>query len=104
MVAEDLGIDVVTPFDAILSDGKRLPVAALVKDFGSPKGMLIALDYNILKPHRDKIIESGFGYSTLIGNSPAKYDRGTMIDILKDWGWSGPEDKRPIWVDEGKRS
>jgi hypothetical protein len=98
MVAQDLGIDIAAPFDATLSDGNRLHVAALVKDFGPPRGMLIALEYNTLKPHRQKIIETGFGYSAQIGNSE-KYDRGTMINILKDWGWSGASDKRPIWLD-----
>lgn len=99
MVAADLGIDIAIPFEVILSDGNRLRITALVKDFGPPKGMLVTLDYNILKPHRDQIIESGFGYSTQIGNSPAEYDRRTMIDVLKDWGWSGASDKRPIWLD-----
>jgi hypothetical protein len=99
MVAEDLRIDIVTPFEVTLSDGKRLRVAALAKEFGRLRGMLIASDYDALKPYVQELIESGYGYSAQLGNSPTGYDRATMIDILKDWGWSGAEDKRPSWLD-----
>jgi hypothetical protein len=99
MASEDLGVDIVTPFDAVLSNGTRLHVAALVKNFGAPRGMLIAFAYDTLKPYVRKIIEDGYGYSAQLGNSPAGYDRATMLDILKDWGWSGSEDKRPPWLD-----
>jgi hypothetical protein len=99
IASEDLGIDIVTPFDATLSDGARLRVAALVKNFGPPRGMLIVSDYDALKPHVQKIIEDGYGYSAQLGNSPAGYDRATMLDIFRDWGWSGSEDKRPSWLD-----
>jgi hypothetical protein len=79
MVSEDLRIDIVTPFDVTFSDGRHLRVAALVEDFGSPRGMLIAFDYDALKPNVQKIVESGYGYSSQLGNSPAEYDRRTMI-------------------------
>ena len=98
MVSEDLEIDIVTPFEAVFSDGARFRAAALVKNFGPPRGMLIASDYDTLKPYVKKIIENGYGYSAQLGNSPEGYDRGTMLVILKDWGWSGAEDKRPSWL------
>jgi hypothetical protein len=98
MVAEDLRIDIVTPFDVVLSDGSRLRVVALVRNFGPPRGMLIASSYDPLKPHVQKIIEDGYGYSAQFGNSPEEYDRATMVEILRDWGWSGAEDKRPSWL------
>ena len=99
IVSDDLGIGVVTPFEAIFSDGTRLGAAALVKEFGAPRGMLIVFDYNRLKPYVQKIIENGYGYSAQLGNSPAGYSRCTMIYLLKDWGWSGAQDKRPSWLD-----
>src|SRR5712671_6488102 len=104
MVSEDLGIDVVTPFDVVLSDGVRLRVAALVRNFGPPRGMLIAFSYDTLKLHVQKIIDDGYGCSAQLGNSPEGYDGATMLDILRDWGWSGAEGKRPSWLAEGRNS
>jgi hypothetical protein len=98
-VAEDLGIDIVAPFEVTFSDGNRLCVNAVVKDFGPPHGMLIAFDYNALKPYVQRVIENGYGYSAQLGNSAAGYNRSAMIEILKDWGWSGAKDKRPSWLD-----
>jgi hypothetical protein len=98
MVSEDLRIDIVAPFDVVLSDGAQLRVAALVKNFGPPRGMLVAFAYDTPKPYVQKIIEDGYGYSAQLGNSPEGYNRATMLDILKDWGWSGPEDRRPSWL------
>jgi hypothetical protein len=98
MVADDLGIDIVAPFELALSDGSRLRVAALVKDFGPPSGMLVAFDYGTLKPYAKEVVESGYGYSAQLGNSPGGYNRATMVDVLKDWGWSGAEEKRPSWL------
>jgi hypothetical protein len=98
MVSEDLRIEVVAPFDVVLSDGAQLRVGALVKNFGPPRGMLVAFDYDTLKPHVQKIIEDGYGYSAQLGNSTAGYNRTTMLDILRDWGWSGAEEKRPSWL------
>jgi hypothetical protein len=98
LVSEDLGIDIVSPFEVVFSDSGRLRVAALVRNFGPPRGMLIASNYDTLKPYVQKIIEHGYGYSAKLGNSPAEYNRATMLDILRDWGWSGAEDKRPPWL------
>ena len=97
-VAKDLGIDIVTPFEAVFSDGSRLTVSAWVKNFGAPRGMLINADYDVLKPHKHKIVESGYGYSSNLGSSADRYERSSMIEVLKDWGWSGTADEKPDWL------
>jgi hypothetical protein len=99
MVSEDLKIDIVTPFEIVFSDGARLRVAALVKNFGPERGMLVASDYETLRPYVQKILEYGYGYSAQLGNSLRGYDRDTMLAVLKDWGWSGSEDQHPSWLD-----
>ena len=94
-----LGIDVVAPFEAELVDGTRLEFVALVRNFGGPSGMLVAKDYDVVKQHRQKIVDSGFGYATNLGGSQNSCRTAQVIDILKDWGWTGPEDQKPEWLD-----
>jgi hypothetical protein len=97
-VGEDLGIDVVTPFEVSFPDGSRVQVSALVRDFGAARGMLVDADYEILKPHTHKVIECGYGYSANLGHSPEQYDRSAFIEVLQDWGWSGAAHKKPDWL------
>jgi hypothetical protein len=92
----DLQIEVVAPFEVLFSDGSRLRVDALVKDFGAPKGMLVHQSYDLLKPFVGRILEDGYGYSSNVGDSP--YEKGAVAEILKDWGWSGPEGRKPAWL------
>ena len=96
-VSSDLGIDVIAPFEITLLDGTLLKVVALVKNFGAKNGMLVASDYDAVKPYKQKIVDSGYGYATNVGRSPEQYNRASMIDVLKDWGWTGPEGRRPSW-------
>jgi hypothetical protein len=96
--SSDLGIEVIAPFEASLLDGTILNVLALVKNFGAKNGMLVASDYDELKPHIQKIIDSEYGYATNVGRG--HYNRVSMVDVLKDWGWTGPEHQRPSWCSE----
>jgi hypothetical protein len=97
-VSADLGIDIVSPFDLVFPDRTQLEVSALVKNFGTKHGMLIAASYDSLKPHVQKITQLGYGYSSNIGGSLAEYDRSTIVDVLKDWGWSETENEKPNWL------
>ena len=97
-VAEDLKIEVISPFEVILSDGTCFVVSALIKDFGGPKGMLVDADYDVLRPHLRGIRASGYGYSSSLGSAPEKYDRASMIDVLRDWEWSGDVARKPDWM------
>ncbi|MFA6266177.1 MAG: hypothetical protein WC670_10760 [Pseudolabrys sp.] len=98
-VAEDLAIDVVVPFEVQFSDGSQLKVSALIKDFGAKLGMLVSADFAVLRPYTDKIAQAGYGFSSNFGASPDEYERANMIEVLKDWGWSGGADrKKPSWL------
>lgn len=97
LVAEDLGIHIETPYAIRLSDGSSLVVDALVKDFGPPLGMLVAADYAVLKPFKGSLVAEGYGYATNIGEGP--YERASMVEVLKDWEWSGPQERKPDWLD-----
>ncbi len=98
--ADDLGIRIVAPFELVLESGARVQAKVLVRDFGDRHGMLVVSDFEIIKRNHDEIIRAGYGYSTM--SEPrieAEYDRDTSIEVLADWGWTGPEYKRPTWLE-----
>jgi hypothetical protein len=60
--------------------------------------MLVDADYSIISPHIQTLRENDFGYCGNVGGAPEAYQRADMIEVLTDWGWSGPADKRPDWL------
>lgn len=96
--AKDLEIEIETPFRLALPGGANLYVSALVKDFGPRRGMVVDADYSIISPHISALKEQGFGYSGNLGGAPDTYDRAGMIEVLADWGWSGPSNQKPAWL------
>jgi len=97
-VAADLGIDIVAPFEMTLPSGARLEAAALVRNFGPKLGMVVDAKFAIIRPHAKELRELGYGFSSNIGHSPDLYRRDDMIEVLADWGWSGPTDQKPHWL------
>ena len=98
-VANDLGIEVVGPFEAILVSGARVRVPLLVRCFGGAKGMLVLSDYSLVENQTDEIVQAGYGYSVLSEpDAGEEYDRDVFIEMLGDWGWWGPESERPAWL------
>jgi hypothetical protein len=60
--------------------------------------MLIVTDYSKLQAHTEEVVAAGFGYSTLSEPSAdRKYDRESFVEMLRDWGWAGPEHLSPSW-------
>jgi hypothetical protein len=94
----DLGIEIIAPFELVLPFGQNLTVSALVKDFGLPNGMIVNADYSLLRPHTKAIENAGYGYASGLGKEPNKYDRAQLIDVLKDWGWTGATERKPTWI------
>jgi hypothetical protein len=94
-VAADLGIEIVSPFEAVLPDGSRISATALVRSFGAERGMVIVADFADIKSHTDALRKGGYGYSADLGRSPDRYDRELMIEVLADWGWTGDPAKKP---------
>jgi hypothetical protein len=76
---------------------EQLGDAIVVKDFGSPRGMLCRLRQAPAEvPElRDEAASRGMGWSEL-GESYLHYDRTLFIDTLNDWGWCG-EGPPPPW-------
>jgi hypothetical protein len=95
MAADDLGIEVVLPYMLRSSKGQEAEYVALVRDFGSDKGMLVlaSSDSEKMKLAED----AGFGFSCMLSPFYRDYDRSLFTELLTDWGWTGiPEDK-PEW-------
>lgn len=98
--AADLGLAIEAPFLLQLRDG-RIEARLLLRNFGNANGMLIVTDFGVVEPFTDEVVARGYGYSTLSERiSRAAYDRDAFVEMLRDWGWSGPEEERPAWCVE----
>lgn len=101
LVASDLKIAVMAPYTALLNDGSLLEVSGWLKNFGPPMGMLVDDNYSLFASRAREIRSTGYGYSANLG--AGAYDRSSMIEVLRDWGWSGPEKHRPDWLEPNRK-
>jgi len=96
--ASRLRLSVAIPFT--LSFGRAtLNVPVLLRQFGGRNGMLLVTDYEPIRPHADRVVELGYGYSCLSEpSSPTEADdEAALLHMLRDWGWSG-EGTQPTWL------
>ena len=101
VAAKDLGLEIIAPFDVDLSDGVRLKADFLVKNFGGSSGTLVVTSYENVEPHVQRLQSLGYGFSVLDEPKDERnqaYCREGMIDVLSDWGWTGPKANRPHWL------
>jgi hypothetical protein len=97
----DLNLEIVLPYEFLLEDGSLIAVELLLKNFGAKNGMLILTDYKLIRPHLSWISDCQYGFSVLDvpkNEIDARYDRTLTIEILRDWGWSGPSSLKPSWI------
>jgi hypothetical protein len=91
------GLSVAIPFTLSL-DGQTLTAPALLRQFGGRNGMLLVTDYALVRPHADRLVELGYGYSCLSEpKSLHEEDDEAFVDMLRDWGWSG-DGSPPAWL------
>jgi hypothetical protein len=88
--SEKLYIEIEAPF--IYKDN-IFPL--MIKYFGTENGTLIQ-DMNECKDLKSIDI-IGYYFSALNPICYEKYNNEQFIDTLEDWGWFGPEEKRPSW-------
>jgi len=87
-IAERFGLKVRIPFQVELATG-RLTVPVLLEEFGAQRGMLLVTSYQDIAAVTERLVDAGFGYSCL-GDSPSTdLDESQIVDMLRDWGWSG---------------
>lgn len=88
-----LGIKVIAPF-VFQSSGGPVSFIALLPEFGAPHGMVVEVDWDIIKRHASVLSNAGYGYSCCDGG---QYDESDPpLDMLRDWGWSSSKPK-PDW-------
>jgi len=96
--ARDLHLEIEAPFSVALQSGAVVGARFQVKHFGAPKGMLVVTDSSNVVPFIDDIIAAGYGFSVLSDPRQSEpYEREDFIEVLRDWGWSGSEEARPVW-------
>lgn len=98
--ASRYGLSVVIPFSLSL-DGETLRAPVLLRQFGARNGMLLVTDYGQIAPYADRLVERGYGYSCLSEASEHEADdEDALVDMLRDWGWSG-DGAPPPWLRDG---
>ncbi|WP_155841734.1 hypothetical protein [Hyphomonas atlantica] len=69
----------------------------LLHNFGGCAGLILvpsAAGFNLSQ--LDLIWEAGFGCSVV--DFSGDETRADLIDVLTDWGWTGPSDEKPAWL------
>jgi hypothetical protein len=89
--AAELGFSVVAPVEIELH-GKPATIAALIRQFGRPAGMIVDSSWSVLEPHISALRAAGFGYACIeLGDG----NLSELIEVLRDWIWNGPETSKP---------
>jgi hypothetical protein len=94
---DDLGLDLVIPFDLDLGNDVTIHAELLIRNFGCPNGMIIVREYDVVKKSLAQIDALDYGFSVL-DEPHGPYDRATMIEMLSEWGWTGPMAEAPQWI------
>lgn len=89
-----LGIQVIAPFYVEL-DGFQGQFAALLPQFGAPRGMIVDGRDDAIWPHRAAILAAGYGFSCVDLTEARVTD--PPLEMLTDWGWTSEEPK-PEWL------
>jgi hypothetical protein len=89
-VAEALDVRVEAPASITIGD-RLIEFAALLPDFGAPKGMIADPEWAAIEPFADALVAAGYGYSCIVVERA-----GDMREVLRDWGWSASSPK-PRW-------
>ncbi len=99
--AKELGIDVVTPFRFSV-EGRAHECLAWLAHFGGAHGIVLV---GISPPdfatdpmlHADATRE-GYRWSAINTQVYGAFDRERFVEALLDWGFYGPAERRPSWL------
>lgn len=98
-IALELGLSVAEDYEVILDSGSRIEAPVLVRNFGGKAGMLLVCEYAQVKPYLAEIANAGYGFAVMTGepDDSEAVNRSELIDVLRDWGWTGAPDRAPDW-------
>jgi hypothetical protein len=98
LAARELSIYVVAPFNFEVQ-AERYACLAWLPDFGGPHGMVVAA----LSASRElRRVAGSVGQPCSFVNPEVyrTFNRRRFIETLLDWGFTGPQERRPPWVDD----
>jgi signal transduction histidine kinase len=96
---DELGLHVDREFKITLDGEHVVHAVARVRGLGAENGMLVISDYDEVKAHLAEISKAGYGFSILDEpSSQEEYDLESYAQMFRDWGWSGTETPRPLWM------
>lgn len=99
--ARDLNLNIEAPFSVCLENGELLNAAFVVREFGDKNGMLVFRDSSQVSNYGNRITDLGFSYSIIREpKNKVNYCKETFVNILSDWGWTGPHEEEPDWLIE----
>jgi hypothetical protein len=101
-ISTALGLEIQSPAEVTLPDGRIVNAPVLLKNFGYENGMMLfeGAPGGIWEAGK-ALVALGYGYSCL-----GPYRENEVVDlevakeILADWTWSGPPSQRPAWLTE----
>ena len=95
--ANDLDIEVISPFSIELEGQGKCEFIALIKSFGTSKGTLICSPEEWDDFGYSYLAEDHGYYCSGVYAVYEQYEKDLFIDTLNDWGWFGDESARPCW-------
>jgi hypothetical protein len=97
--AHELGVQIDFDYSVEIDPGKTLTCVGRLRNFGAAKGMLIVSSFQDVRDRQSELARRGYGYSVL-SDKMSEYDRESTVEMLADWGWTGPIGEQPLWLDE----
>jgi len=96
--AQALGIEIRGPLAVTTEEGDDLECEMLVPYFGSLQGTVVFTEFQD-DGLMEKLQRNGYCCSTF-GPVPDGYiaPRSQVAEVLADWGWCGPEERKPTWL------
>ena len=98
---DDLKIDIEAPF-LLMRDEIEFAFAARVTGFGNRNGMAVGIangaDATTMKAFTAAARTCGLKCSFVNWEIYSEYDPEVFKETLRDWGYFGPIEDRPIWL------
>ena len=96
----ELGIQVIAPFELKLESGARLCAEALLPQLGAPKGTVVIQSYDEIRHIADELKKLGYTFSSFGEPLPNEdYDVEGYMEMFRDWGWASDEERKPDWME-----
>ena len=104
IAATALSIEIEIPYKLKTAEGDEILCLAHLPEFGGPKGLVIDLYFHgegKLNPRLTLAAKSqGLFCSFINADIYERYDEKEFKEALADWGFFGPEIRRPQWLEE----